>query len=237
MKPIRHFFTHMDQKAAGAVIVSLGLFAVMIAIVIVGKHFLDFNQNQIGEWLSSAQNRGLALPLTVLVFCTLACVGAPQWALIAASVVAFGPIKGFSYAYVATLVSASLTFYMGRWMGAQRLKHYGGDFVNRFLKLVQRNGFLASLMVRVVPTAPFIIVNMAAGVSGMSIAAFITGTGIGIIPKMAAIAFFSEGVKGALTGYNLPLILGLFALAAIWIAVMLMARKRLRGRVDVTESD
>lgn len=227
-----HFLTHMNQSALRAVLVSLGLFAIMGVIIIVAREYFDLDGGALGAWLQNASESGLALPITVIVFCMLAFIGAPQVMLIAATVIAFGPVKGMACSYVATLCSAALTFYFGRGMGAKRLRTYGGDFINRFLGVIQRNGFVASLAVRVVPTAPFIIVNMAAGVSGMSVLPFMAGTAIGILPKIAAVAFFSEGVKGAATGAAWPVVLGLIVLGVVWIGIMLLARKRLRRVVD-----
>ena len=57
------------------------------------------------------------------------------------------------------------------------------------MKLIGKNGFMASLIVRLVPSAPFIVVNMAAGVTPMKVRDFVAGTAIGIIPKIALTAF------------------------------------------------
>jgi uncharacterized membrane protein YdjX (TVP38/TMEM64 family) len=94
---------------------------------------------------------------------------------------------------------------------------------------VGRNGFLAALTVRIVPSAPFIVVNMAAGVSHMRFLAFAAGTGAGIIPKTALVAFAGQGLIEFLRhgDFTTAAVLGLAALG--WLAAMLWARRALRS--------
>ena len=87
--------------------------------------------------------------------------------LIAAAVVAFGPWLGGAYSWVGTMVSACIGFALGRVFGGRLLREYGGEGVNRFIGLIGRNGLLASLVVRLVPAAPFVAVNMAGGATPM----------------------------------------------------------------------
>src|SRR4029450_7980402 len=133
-------------------------------------------------------------------FAILAFVGVPQFVLIAAAVVAFGPITGFAYSWIGTMVSSLVGFYLGRVAGARVLEQFSGPGVNRFVRLIGRNGFFASLIVRLVPSAPFIVVNMAAGVTPMRVADFTLGTAIGIVPKIVLTAFSGAAVLQALHG-------------------------------------
>ena len=169
-------------------------------------------------------------------FTLLAFLGAPQFVLIAAAVVAFGPWLGFAYSWLGTEVSSLVGFWLGRRFGARLLNDYGGKGLKQFTDLVGRNGFLASLIVRLVPSAPFIIVNMAAGVTPMRLWAFALGTGIGIVPKIALTAFAGHTVVNVVSGHAKGSNwLSLLAIAALWIGIGLVARwwlKRQEG--DVT---
>jgi len=94
----------------------------------------------------------------------------------------------------------------------------------RFTDLVGRNGVMASLVVRLVPFAPFVMVNIAGGVTSMSWAAFAFGTGVGILPKIAVIAFAGHSIMagGAWT------FVWLAAALAVWGAAGLAARRWLK---------
>jgi uncharacterized membrane protein YdjX (TVP38/TMEM64 family) len=171
-----------------------------------------------------------ALAAAVAGFTVMAFLGAPQFLLIAAAVVAFGPLTGFAYSWIGTLVSALIGFGLGRWFGAESLRHLGGARIERFMTMIGRNGFMASLIVRLVPSAPFIVVNMAAGVTPMRLRDFVGGTAIGIIPKIALTAFSGAAVLQVMHGGGVGHWLTLAVAAFVWIGAALAARAWLRHR-------
>ncbi len=230
MNALLRFINRLDARAARALWVSLALFALVVAIFLVGRFVLDLRPGEVQLWFESASNQWYALPATIVLFTVLAFVGAPQFALIAATVFAFGPVEGFMYAWVATMVSATVDFWLGRYLGADVVRRYGGETVNRISAFVGRNGFWASLLVRIVPSAPFIVVNMAAGVSRMSYLAFIAGAGVGVIPKTALVAFAGGGLMALFQGAGVWAAVFLALAGALWLAVMLAARRWLRSQ-------
>ena len=230
MDALLRFFTRMDARAARAVWITVALFALVAAVFVVGRFVLDIEPSSVRAWFAGAATQWYALPVTIAVFTALAFVGAPQFALIGAAVFAFGPVQGFAYSWIATMVSASVNFWLGRFLGADTVRRYGGQTVNRISAFVGRNGFWASLIVRIVPSAPFIVVNMAAGVSRMGFLAFIAGAGVGVIPKTAVIAFFGGSLIALFSGGGWQAALALAAAAAAWIGFMLFARRLLRSQ-------
>ncbi len=224
------FVTNMDAKAWRAVAVSFVLFGGVGLVFVFGAQVLGFGgEASVERWLGAAHGPW-ALPVAVAAFACLAFLGVPQFMLIAAAVVAFGPAAGFAYSWVGTMVSALVGFALGRLAGGRSLAVFSGDGVRRFMELVGRNGFSASLIVRLVPSAPFIVVNMAAGVTPMRIAHFAAGTAIGIVPKIALTAFAGnaivQGMHGQGDGHGLLLALA----AAAWLGIGWYARRWLKGR-------
>ncbi|MCW5725697.1 MAG: TVP38/TMEM64 family protein [Maricaulaceae bacterium] len=217
----------MDARAARAVVVSIGLFMVVGAIFIAGRYLFGIDAGEAGRWFADAASQWYALPATILIFTLLSFVGAPQFALMAAAVLAFGPVQGFLFAWIATQVSAGVNFWLGRLFGADILRRYGGDWANRVSDIVGRNGLWASAMVRIVPAGPFIVVNMAFGVSPTPYWAFFTGTGIGIAPKILVVALTGQSIMAMAAGQGLLLAGAMLLAVAVWIAIMLVARRRL----------
>jgi len=229
MKAFWAFFTQMDKQALRALAVLLGMFGVVILIILIGGEMLSMNESEFHRFFGHLKDSGYGLPLTILTFVLAAFLGAPQWALIAGVVIAFGPVTGGIYAWVATMISASLDFWLGRWIGAERLRRYGGDLVNRIVRIVRRNGLMTSFAVRFVPTGPFVLVNMAAGVSRMKFPSFFLGTAFGIIPKIAIVALVGQGL---ISGSEGKVVMTVFiGLALLLISLMLLARKRLQPEV------
>ncbi len=233
MRILIAFLTNMDAKAWRTVAVTLVLFALVGLVFVFGARAVGFQGEQTLEtWLAAARGPW-ALAIVVAAFAGLAFIGVPQIVLIAAAVVTFGPWTGAAYSWLGTMVSAVVGFGLGRAAGARALQRFSGEAAARFVRMIGDNGFLASLIVRLVPSAPFIVVNMAAGVTTMRLRDFVAGTGLGIAPKIALTAFAGasivEVLKGGVRGHWLELT----AIAALWLAVGWFARRWLaRRRAD-----
>lgn len=230
MNALLRFLSRMDATAARTVFISAGLFALVAAIFITGKFVLGIEPGDLEIWFDQASSSWYALPLTIAVFTALSFLGAPQFGLIAAAVLAFGPWTGFWFAWIATMCAASVNFAAGRLMGADFIRRYGGDTVNRISDFVGRNGFWASMVIRVLPSAPFVVVNAAAGASAMRATSFLAGTAIGIIPKTALVAFASEGLMALIARGNVAMGALLLLGAAASIGAILGARAWFRRK-------
>jgi uncharacterized membrane protein YdjX (TVP38/TMEM64 family) len=231
MRRLFAFLSNLDAKAWRALLVSFVLFGGVGLVFVFGAQVLGFGgEATVERWLGAASGPW-ALPAAVAAFAILAFLGLPQFMLIAAAVVAFGPTAGFAYSWIGTMVSSLVGFYLGRLAGARTLAAFSGQGLRQFTDLVGRNGFFASLIVRLVPSAPFIVVNMAAGVTPMRVVAFAAGTGLGIVPKIALTAFAGNSLARVLRGEGgVNHILGLVAVAALWLAIGWYARKWLKAR-------
>jgi len=220
------FFVHLDAKVYRAVLATVALLGLVAVVFLVGKSAWGREVTLALEaWMAQYQNSPLAIVIVTLVFCLSALFGAPQFVLIAACVVAFGPWWGFVYSWFATVVSAAMTFYMGRFMGKGLLQKMGGNHVDRLSGYIGKNAFSASFIVRNIPSAPFIVVNMAFGASQARFLHFICGCALGILPKTALVAMFGTSYTALTKGGNWKLAAGMAALAAVWLGLMLGARK------------
>lgn len=226
----------MDARAARALWVSMALFGAAAAILAVGVLFVDVNQGAVADLLRVLRNAWWAPAAVTGVFTVLAFVGAPQIALIAATVAVFGPAEGIVLSWIATMISASVGFYLGRAAGKGPLERLGGAFVQRMAAAVKENGFLAALVIRLVPSGPFIMVNMALGATGMRSAWFFGGTGVGIVPKILLVAFAGHGVNELFTQQNAGAVIFLAGAAALWLILVFVVRPLLRrGRADASQ--
>ncbi|MGF1461575.1 MAG: TVP38/TMEM64 family protein [Maricaulaceae bacterium] len=232
MSAFLQFIAALDTRAVRAVGATLALFLAVLGVIVLGRSLLGLEEEAALEaWLRGWSIGPWGLPATVLAFTALACLGAPQFVLIAACVVAFGPWVGFAYSWFATLVSASVTFQLGRWAGADTLARYSGGTAKRFARFVAKNGFWASLIVRLAPTGPFILVNMALGATRATYWGFIAGAALGVIPKIAFVAFAGSGVMALLSAREGGVVAALLGAAAIWLGLMLAGRALLARRL------
>lgn len=159
------------------------------------------------------------------VFVITAYLGAPQIVLIAATVLAFGPLAGFWYSWIATIVSGAVTYWNGRLSSGAVQRHLAGATGGRFTAYIAKNSFSASFLVRLVPATPFIVINMGFGAARAPFAPFLSGLTMGVLPKTALVAFASSGVMHALAGNILPaLLMGGTALTVAVFAIVLGRR-------------
>ena len=95
--------------------------------------------------------------------------------------------------------------------------------MNRLSRFIGRNDFLASMIVRSVPTAPAIVVNMAFGASKANVWRVMAGCFIGSLPKTLIVALLGQSVMSAMGG-GIVIAVGGVALAA---------RKAVQGEPDL----
>ncbi|MEM5516552.1 VTT domain-containing protein [Henriciella sp. AS95] len=228
------------RRSRKALWFGLALGAAVILLFILGKTGVLGSLEQFIGRMQDLADTPWALPAVIALFCGAAFVGFPQFGLIGAAVVAFGPVYGALYSWIATLVSGAITFWLGRFSGEAAIARLSGRRTQKFTEFVSKNAFAASAIVRNVPTGPFLIVNMAFGAVRARFIAFFLGMAVGIIPKILLVTFAGQSLMAAIKGSPL-LALGL-ALAAgvVFGAVWLYARQRRRAgkivAVDVVES-
>ncbi|HEY3797798.1 MAG TPA: VTT domain-containing protein [Caulobacteraceae bacterium] len=230
MRRLIAFFTNMDARAWRSLAISFVLFGGVGIVFLLGAPALGLTGPAgVERWLTLAHGPW-ALPAAVAAFAALAFLGAPQVILIAAAAVVFGPWQGSLYSWIGTMVSALIGFEVGRLFGGRLIRDLRSPGLVRFMTLIGQNGFMASLVIRLVPAAPFIVVNMAAAVANVRRRDFALGTAIGILPKILLTAFAGGAATAAFRGGGLVQF-GLLALTlAIWLGAAWLARRWLRSR-------
>lgn len=237
----------MDAKAITSLVVSLILLAFVVFMLAFGQSWLNLErEGQLSRLLMAAADSPYAIAGVISIYCLLALTGFPQILLITGTVIVFGPKAGAIYAWFATMASATLTFGLGHFLGGRWVRRLGGERVQRTVNFLHHHGILASALIRIVPSAPFIVVNAAAGTAHIPLWKYWFGTGVGIIPKIAVVAilatFFpdagtlSEGVDGIVEFFtsrkprDLAMVAGIIAL---WLGFLLLVRilyRRMRAR-------
>ena len=143
----------------------------------------------------------------------------PVTLMIAATAATFGPLFGFVYAASGALVSGLVTYLLGVWLGREALDALVGPRVSRIRRGIRRRGVLAIAIVRLVPIAPFALVNLVAGASRIQLTDFVLGTAIGMLPGLAVMSLLGHRIFAVMTRPTLGNTL-LFILAVIgWVAL------------------
>lgn len=209
-----------------ALLMGLGLLLVIAGVFAAGKAGVLPTAEAVTGWMETLSGSPWGLVAVVAVFCLAAFMGIPQFALIAATIAVFGPWYGAGYSWVGNMVSGALTFWIGRVAGEQAFRRYAGASAQRLSRFVGRNALVASAIVRNVPTGPFLIVNMAFAVSNATFRDYWIGMGLGIIPKIALVAFAGRSLLAALQGNLAIALLAAAAAVAVYIGGYIYFRRR-----------
>jgi uncharacterized membrane protein YdjX (TVP38/TMEM64 family) len=154
----------------------------------------------------------------------------------------FGTVWGTVLTWMGAVLGSTLTFLIVRLLGRDGVKGlvdrlFAGRF-EQFDRWMDRNGFGAMLLVRLLPIFPFNGVNFGAGLTKISLAAYVGATAIGILPGTFVYQYLfasvgqrilKEGVKlEYFADVRLLVPIGLF-IAFLWVGRLLMRRLNLAG--------
>ena len=87
----------------------------------------------------------------------------PITAIILVTAIIFGPILGSLYSIVGCLAGAVATYAIGRLLGQDFVRKIAGTKWRRLEKKIEQTGIVAVATLRLLPIAPFTVVNIVSG--------------------------------------------------------------------------
>jgi phospholipase D1/2 len=166
---------------------------------------------------ASMQAGGAWGPLLALgLFMTLGLIAFPVNVLIVATAAAFGLWPGLMYAAVGAMVSAFVTYLVGRRMGPGVLRKIIGPRINKVSRSIARNGIMAVTLVRLMPVAPFTLVNLVAGAIRIPLLDYMVGTALGLAPGLVLMTALGDRLLRILTDPSVNDIIGFVVVLIAW---------------------
>ncbi len=142
-------------------------------------------------WIASLRGPFAAI-IVILLFVLLGLIMFPVMVLIAVTAAVFGAWPGVLYAAAGSLASALATYAIGRWLGPRGLRQFFGPRLNLITRSFARKGIPTVTLVRLVPVAPFSIVNLVAGAICIPAVDYLLGTAIGLAPGLAVMSLLGD---------------------------------------------
>jgi uncharacterized membrane protein YdjX (TVP38/TMEM64 family) len=196
---------------------------------------------EIAPWLDARRWAELLLSLRgeqraplvgLLVFVVASLLFVPLSALSVAAGVAFGPVTGAGVAWAGSVGSSALGYGAGRVLWRDTVRRLAGRRLNRLSRRLGRQGFLSSLLLALLPVAPYTLANLVAGASHVRARDFLLGTLVGVLPWSVAMALFGDfAARIAESGWEGMAELSAVAAGAILLGglLRLVARSAARG--------
>lgn len=215
-------------------LVGLGAIAIGLAVLAIAWRWTPLR-----EWVNLASMVDLArqlealpfTPIVVMVSYVIAgLVMLPVMLLIAVTGIVFGPVEGFFYAMAGTLLSGAATYGLGRRLGRDTVRHLVGPRINRLSKHIAKQGILAMVIIRMLPVAPYTVVNMIAGASHIRFRDYMIGTAIGMLPGIALTVTFVHNLAQAIRNPSPGTIVILAVVAVLLVGAALGLQKVLGNK-------
>lgn len=176
------------------------------------------------QWLSFIAEIPGAFLIVLAAFIGGGLVVFPVLVLIAATAAAFGPWLGFLYAMIGAIASALVTYAVGAALGGEILETLAGPRLNRLRRSIVKRGVFAVAAIRLVPIAPFTLVNLVAGASKVRIDDYLLGTILGMAPGITLMCVLGYQIWSIIVEPTLLNTLLLLLAVAAWLAVSLAAQ-------------
>ncbi len=148
----------------------------------------------------------------------------PVNALIIAAAATFGPWLGFVYSIAGTMLGSLVTYGLGRLLGRRTAQKLLGEKLDRVRTKIVQNGIMSVATIRLVPVAPFAVVNFVAGVGRIRLFDYAIGTLLGVLPGIALLSFLGNKAVDAILQPSMGNILMLGAGIGGWIALIVGAQ-------------
>lgn len=174
-----------------------------------------------GHWI---REQPFTPVLVLLVYVLGGMVAFPVTLMVVATVVVFGPWWGGLYVLAGSQASAITVFWVGRWLGRDAVRRFAGNLFNRLSRKLSASGLMAVITFRIVPVAPFSIINLIAGSSGIRPRDYMLGTLIGMLPGMIATIVLADRLAVSLSQPDI----GTFAVFGGFIVLVIIGLTALR---------
>lgn len=214
----------------GAIVGFLGLLVLLASL---------WHWTPLGEWASPRNLAALvepaaqswwSVPLALVTFVGLSVLAFPTSVLILAMGFVFGALWGSLYALVGAMASAAVSYAIGHRLGMNSVSKVAGDRVGQIHTWVAERGVWSVVVVRMVPVAPYGIVNLAVGASRIPLRDFMWGTLIGMTPGIILKGLFGDELAEFIASPDTVSLVVLLGIVALFALGGFFVRRWMRGR-------
>lgn len=180
-----------------------------------------------GEWWTPVAIVATYVLASVIVF--------PNSVINVTVILAFGGLFGWPFAMGGSLTAATVFYFLGRRFGGGKVGQIESRRLERLRRVLRHGGIKAVLAVRLMPIAPFPVVNLAAGSLHIRYSDFLIGTGAALLPGTLTMAFFGEQLENVVKNPSPANIFLLVVIGIMGIFVLWSFRRHILERIEKEE--
>jgi phospholipase D1/2 len=229
-----------DRVQTAQEIISTGLLFAAIVIFAACWYWTPMRQfldpAVLAERTSHIKQISLLILAVIAIYTAGSLILFPITVLLLITIFLFDSIYGIAYGLIGATGAAAFTYWIGHLLGRNRVRKIAGKKLNRITKLISKRGLLTIVVVRLLPIAPFSIVNIVAGASRIRFYDFIIGTIIGLLPGLLGMCLFEASLKTALIDPSPLNIMILIAVIGSILVVAVLIKNKLEQHKGSTEA-
>ena len=153
----------------------------------------------------------------------------PITAMILVTAIIFGPVMGSIYSIVGSLAGAAVTYAIGCFLGQDFVRKIAGAKWRRLEQKIRKTGIVAVATLRLLPIAPFTVVNVISGAFKVPLRDYILGSLLGLVPGILITNIFAHQFTSAIRNPGIGAFLVLAGLIAITVVGTVWLKRRLES--------
>ena len=153
----------------------------------------------------------------------------PITVLILATAIVFGPLLGSAYSFAGCLLGAAVTYGAGHLMGKDLVQRIATKRWKKIESAMGQSGIMAVAALRLLPIAPFTVVNIVSGAFKVPVWDYLIGSFLGLAPGIILTNFFAHQFARAVRHPGIGSYTLLAASVIVTILGIVWLRRRLRA--------
>lgn len=186
----------------------------------------EFEIRRITAWAFSLRANPARPAIVLAGYLIGSFISFPVTVLILATALVFGPLAGMFYSFVGCLIGAVATYAFGYFLGRDFVQRMMGSKWQKLEHQITQSGILAVATLRLIPVAPFTVVNVISGAFQVPFRDYVIGSLLGLAPGIVVTNLFAHQLESAIRnpGMGSFVLLGILIAASIWGVVWLRRR-------------
>lgn len=183
--------------------------------------------------LAGARDEWWIYPLLLAAYVIGGLLLFPLTVLLAVTGMMLGPLLGFVTAMTCGMVSAWVGYLAGSWTGAEAIRNVTGRTFRRIYHGLQAQGTVTVTALRMVPVAPFTVVNLVMGAAHVRPRAYLAGTALGLVPGVFVMTMVGDRLREMWREPDPMNILWFILVTVLWIGLAFVLQRivaRVRSR-------
>src|SRR5690606_35529008 len=175
--------------------------------------------------LAAARGHWWIYPLLLAAYVVGGLLLFPLTVLLAVTGMILGSLAGFVTALACAMASAWSGYGVGRWAGAESIRNLSGRTFRFIRRGLQNQGTITVAAVRMVPVAPFTVVNMVMGAAGVRMRPYLVGTALGLLPGVVVLTLVGDRLRALWRSPDRANILWFALVAVLWLGLAFVLQR------------